>query len=111
MGRSVSTAAGPKGAVPITAPDGAAFDATGYHYTVERRGDRLVHREERLDGSEVVASVEAAVAYALGSGERGYSFLVERDGFVPSPRSPGMLNSGATTSLPAMTTGISTSSG
>ena len=27
-------------------------------------------------------SVEAAVAYALGSGERGYSFLVERDGFV-----------------------------
>ena len=32
-------------------------------------------------------------------------------GSSPSPRSPGMLNSGATTSLPAMTTGISTSSG
>ena len=43
---------------------------------------RLVHREQRLDGGEPVAAVEAAVAYALGSGERGYSFLVERDGFV-----------------------------
>ena len=32
-------------------------------------------------------------------------------GSSPSPRSPGMLNSGATTSLPAMTTGISISSG
>ena len=27
-------------------------------------------------------AVEVAVAYALGSGERGYSFLIERDGFV-----------------------------
>ena len=69
-------------AEPIAAPAGAEFDAAGYHYTVERRGDRLVHREQRLDGGEPVASVEAAVAYALGSGERGYSFLVERDGFV-----------------------------
>ena len=82
MGRSVSKTAGPTGAESIDAPTGAAFDSTGYHYTVERRGDRLVHREQRLDGGEVVASVEVAVAYALGSGERGYSFLVERDGFV-----------------------------
>ncbi len=82
MGRSISTAAGLTGAEPIAAPAGAAFDSTGYHYTVERRRDRLVHREQKLDGGEVVAAVEAAVAYALGSGERGYSFLVERDGFV-----------------------------
>ena len=34
MGRSISTAAGAKGAEPIAAPAGAAFDSTGYHYTV-----------------------------------------------------------------------------
>src|SRR5262249_25942321 len=62
--------------------DKAEFDAAGYHYTVGRRDGRLVHREQKLDGGEPVAAVEAAVAYALGSGERGYSFLVERDGFV-----------------------------
>jgi hypothetical protein len=46
--------------------------ATGYHYTVERRG-RLVHRESsRRRGRRLRP---AAVAYALGSGERGYSFL------------------------------------
>ena len=82
MGRSVATAAAATDAGPLAAPAGAEFDAAGYHYTVERRGGRLIHREQRLDGGEPVASVEAAVAYALGSGERGYSFLVERDGFV-----------------------------
>jgi hypothetical protein len=61
---------------------GAEFDAAGYHYTVGRRAGRLVHREQRLDNGEPVAGVEAAVSYVLGSGERGYSFLVERDGFV-----------------------------
>ena len=60
----------------------AAFDAGGYHYSVEHRESRLIHLEQKFDAGQPVASVEAAVAYALGSGERGYSFLVERDGFV-----------------------------
>jgi hypothetical protein len=82
MGRSVSPAAVANGSAPVAVPAGAAFESNGYHYTVERRGDRLIHREQRLDGGKVVASVEAALAYVLGSGERGCSFLVERDGFV-----------------------------
>jgi Flp pilus assembly protein TadD len=82
MGRSVATVAAATDAGPRGVPAGAEFDAGGYHYTVERRGGRLIHREQRFDAGEPVASVEAAVAYALGSGERGYSFLVERDGFV-----------------------------
>jgi predicted CXXCH cytochrome family protein len=82
MGRSVATVAAATGAGPLAAPATAEFDAGGYHYTVARRGGRLIHREQRLEDGEPVASVEAAVAYALGSGERGYSFLVERDGFV-----------------------------
>jgi hypothetical protein len=82
MGRSVVTVAAATEAGPRAAPAAAEFDAGGYHYTVERREGRLIHREQRFDAGEPVASVEAAVAYALGSGERGYSFLVERDGFV-----------------------------
>jgi predicted CXXCH cytochrome family protein len=82
MGRSVAPAAAATAGGPRAAPAGAAFDAAGYHYTVERRGDQLVHREQRLNDGQPVAAVEAAVAYALGSGERGYSFLVVRDGFV-----------------------------
>jgi hypothetical protein len=82
MGRSVSRIASAAGEELRAAPAGAEFDAAGYHYTVERREGHLVHREQRLDNGEPVAAVEAAVAYALGSGERGYSFLVERDGFV-----------------------------
>ena len=82
MGRSVAPAAAATAAGPMAASAGAEFDAAGYHYTVERRGDRVIHREQRLDVGEPVASVEVAVAYALGSGERGYAFLVERDGFV-----------------------------
>jgi hypothetical protein len=82
MGRSVATVAAATRAEPRAAPAGAEFGAGGYQYTVERRGDRLIHREQKLDAGEPVASVEAAVAYALGSGERGYSFLVERDGFL-----------------------------
>jgi hypothetical protein len=82
MGQSVATVDAATNAGPRAAPAGAEFDAGGYHYTVERRGGRLIHREQRFDAGEHVASVEAAVTYALGSGERGYSFLVERDGFV-----------------------------
>ena len=82
MGRSVATVALDTNAGPLAAPAGAEFDTGGYHYSVERRGGRLIHREEKFDAGEQVASVEAVVTYALGSGERGYSFLVERDGFV-----------------------------
>jgi Cytochrome c554 and c-prime len=83
MGRSVARIAADDDDEDLrAAPANAEFDAAGYHYAVERRAERLVHREQRLGDGEAVAAVEADVAYALGSGERGYSFLVERDGFV-----------------------------
>jgi predicted CXXCH cytochrome family protein len=82
MARSVTRIAVAADSGLRDAPAEAEFDAGGYHYTVKRQAGRLVHREQRLDKGEPVATVEAAVVYALGSGERGYSFLVERDGFV-----------------------------
>ena len=44
-------------------------------------GDREFHKETQRDGEgRVVAEVEAEVTYALGSGTRGISYLLERDG-------------------------------
>jgi Flp pilus assembly protein TadD len=78
MGRSVATGAGPE-----SASAGSTFDAGGYRYEVERRDGRFVHREQRLDeNGRPVAEVSAPVSHAIGSGRRGLSFLVEREGFV-----------------------------
>lgn len=58
-----------------------SFEAGGSRYTIEHRGGREIHREARLDHrGKVLAEVEAEVAYALGSGSRGISYLVEHDG-------------------------------
>jgi predicted CXXCH cytochrome family protein len=63
-------------------PDGSTtFEANGSRFTVERQGGRMVHREARIDDKgRVLAQVEAVVKYALGSGARAVSYLVERDG-------------------------------
>ena len=59
----------------------AAFDAGSSHFTIEQRDGRLFHRESRSDEQgRIVAEVEAEVTYALGSGTRGISYLVERAG-------------------------------
>jgi hypothetical protein len=50
-------------------------------FTVERRDGREFHRETRRDAQgRILAQVEAEVKYALGSGSRGVSYLVEHDG-------------------------------
>lgn len=59
----------------------ASFDAGPFHYAVERRSGSLFHKESRRDeNGRVVAEVENEVGYALGSGTRGVSYLVEHDG-------------------------------
>jgi len=56
------------------------FEAGWSEFTIERRGGKEVHRETRRDPEgRVVAQVEGEVKYALGSGTRGVSFLVEHD--------------------------------
>ena len=77
MGRSLSE----------IAPDGdrtdhvATFEAGSSRYSVDHKGGRVVHGETRLDSDgHVLAKVEAEVKYAVGSGERGISYLIERDG-------------------------------
>ena len=63
-------------------PDGVTtFMAGSSQFTIERRDGPVIHRETRRDAAgEVLAQVEAVARYALGSGTRGISYLVEHDG-------------------------------
>ena len=57
------------------------FEAGSSRFTIDRHGGREVHRETRLDETgRVLAEVEREVKYALGSGTRGISYLIEHDG-------------------------------
>ena len=58
----------------------ATFKAGASEFTIERRGGREIHRETVRDGGHVLAQVEAEVAYAVGSGARSITYLVEHDG-------------------------------
>ena len=75
MGRSLDRA------VLASIPDTASpsFEAQGLEYAVERRGDRVFHKEIKRDSSRrVVSQVEAEARYVIGSGEQAMAFLIER---------------------------------
>jgi Flp pilus assembly protein TadD len=59
------------------------FEAGGFGYEVRRTGDQVTHREwaSGPDGKPV-AEVVAPVPFAVGSGAKVRSYLVERDGFL-----------------------------
>ncbi len=78
MGRSMTTAT-----VEAPEADGVVFEAGDTIYSILRRGGRVFHQETRRDEAGGVARTdEAEVRYVLGSGTRGRSFLVERDGVL-----------------------------
>ncbi len=57
------------------------FEKHGFHFEVERRGDCMIHREtRRAPDGQVLARLENEVHVAVGSGIRGRTYLVERDG-------------------------------
>lgn len=62
-------------------PEGNPFTSTGLRYRVERRNGQVFHREEVVgaDGS-VLAHTEAPVRFALGSGTRAISYLIDHEG-------------------------------
>ena len=77
MGRSLAPIA-----VDDHGPNGTTtFEANSFRYSVESRGGRVIHGEARLDQEgHVLAQVECEVKYAVGSGERGTTYLIEQDG-------------------------------
>ena len=61
----------------------ADFRALGFHYRVERRGNRVIHHEMKEDPQgHVLAETETEVQFAVGSGTRGRSYLVNHDGYL-----------------------------
>jgi hypothetical protein len=83
MGRSLSSVT----SLALLERDDAAshnpFDAAGFRYAVERRGERVFHMETALDAAgKVLVEMEAEVQFAIGSGERGRSYLIDRDGYL-----------------------------
>jgi hypothetical protein len=81
MGRSLGTVDEASPSRPHVPDTGVTFEQHGFTYEVQQRGERVVHKETRRDASgRVLSEVEAEIAYALGSGTRGVSYLFERDG-------------------------------
>jgi predicted CXXCH cytochrome family protein len=83
MGRSLAPVGATGEGPPTIAAAGLPFETQGVQYTIERRDDRVFHKAARRDAAgNVLAEFEAEVRFALGSGKRGITFLIERDGFL-----------------------------
>jgi predicted CXXCH cytochrome family protein len=83
MGRSLAPIA------EASAPDGDTragrplFERHGLEYSIENRDGRVFHQETRRDSKgRIVTRNEAEVQFTLGSGTRGVSYVIERDGFL-----------------------------
>ena len=83
MGRSLAPVAETEYGQPTHATTGLPIEAKGVTYTIEHRDGHVFHKAARrgADGT-LFAEIEAEVKYALGSGTRGISFLIDRDGFL-----------------------------
>jgi len=83
MGRSLAPLSA---AAPVERYDASAgnpFATANLRYEVERRGERVWHQEKAADGQgQMLWQQQAEVQLALGSGERGRSYLFNQDGFL-----------------------------
>jgi Tfp pilus assembly protein PilF len=63
------------------------FEFQGLEYSIEQRDRQVWHKEVRRDEArQVIAQVQVPVEYVIGSGRRGFSYVVVRDNFlVESP--------------------------
>ena len=62
---------------------GNPFEKDGFEFLVERRDNRVFHRELRRDSQGgTVLDVPVEVQFAIGSGTRGRSYLINRDGYL-----------------------------
>ncbi len=81
MGRSLAPATGTS--EPHDPGPRNPFEASGFHYGVERRGERVLHRETvTAAGGRRLIEKEVEVHFAVGSGSRGRSFLTHKDGYL-----------------------------
>src|SRR5579883_138519 len=82
MGRSLTPIRGLLDQIPNEGAE-VGFNAFRSRFTVERQGERIWHRQTRLDADDQpLYTLESEVQFAIGSGSRGYSFLSEREGYL-----------------------------
>jgi hypothetical protein len=59
------------------------FEALGFRYQVEQAGNRARHKEMATGPhGQTLAEIAADVHYVVGSGQRGRSYLINRDGYL-----------------------------
>ncbi len=59
------------------------FDKLGYHFAVVWQNGRLLHQVARRNSEgQIIAEIKVPVAYAMGSGTRGRSYVIEKDGHL-----------------------------
>jgi hypothetical protein len=81
--RSLAPVSGMENGPSASARAGLPIEHKGVEDTVEHKGGRVLHKAARRDADgNLFAEIEAEVRFALGSGTRGISFLIERDGFL-----------------------------
>ena len=83
MGRSLVPIAELADKQPYDAEHKNPFTAFGIQFEVDRRQDRVFHRQSQLDETgKKIYDFAHGVDYAIGSGLRGHSYLTCRDGYV-----------------------------
>ena len=82
MGRSLAPVGEASPIEQYTPEHHNPFTASGLWYAVRRDGDRVTHREWAGPAARPTAEVTEPVHYAVGSGSKGRSYLVERDGYL-----------------------------
>jgi hypothetical protein len=81
MGRSLAAVAAHFNPSRTERTTSRSFEKFGFQFLVDRQGDRLFHRELRKDSrGHPVAELKVEIEYVLGSGVRGHSYLLNRDG-------------------------------
>ena len=82
MGRSLAPVSERK-EPPALADHGLPIEDKGVRYTIENRDGRVFHKAARYDSDgHAFAEISAEVQFALGSGTRGVSYLINHDGFL-----------------------------
>src|SRR5439155_7298165 len=79
MGRSLAPIATASAVERYEADSHNPFEASGFLYRVDRRGPRVFHQENAGAGA---MEAEAEIAFAIGSGRRGRSYLIARDDYL-----------------------------
>jgi hypothetical protein len=83
MGRSLAPVKAASAVERYDASAGNPFTAANLRYEVERRGEQVWHKETAVDAAgQTLWQQQAVVQFAIGSGERGRSYLFKQDGFL-----------------------------